>query len=104
MLRAIVAVLLILWLLGFVLHIAGGIIHLLAVIAAVVLIYDLIARKKPVGYRALVCATDGYRIFWEGNSPLAMDATNHLFKNLGSRFNPRRVLRLRSADDSLRSR
>ena len=49
MLRAIVAVLLILWLLGFVLHIAGGIIHLLVVIAAVVLIYDIVARKKPVG-------------------------------------------------------
>jgi hypothetical protein len=47
MLRAIVAVLLILWLLGFVLHLAGGIIHILAVIAVVVLIYDLIARKKP---------------------------------------------------------
>ncbi len=48
MLRAIVAVLLVLWLLGFVLHIAGGVIHLLAVIAVVVLIYDLIVRKKPV--------------------------------------------------------
>jgi hypothetical protein len=48
MLRAIVAVLLILWLLGFVLHIAGGVIHLLAVIAVVVLIYDLVAHKKPV--------------------------------------------------------
>jgi hypothetical protein len=45
MLRAIVAILLILWLLGFVLHIGGGIIHLLAVI---VLIYDLVIRKKPV--------------------------------------------------------
>jgi hypothetical protein len=49
MLRAIVAVLLILWLLGFVLHLAGGIIHILAVIAVVVLIYDLITRKKPIG-------------------------------------------------------
>ena len=48
MLRAIVAVLLVLWLLGFVLHIAGGVIHLLAVIAVVVLVYDLIVRKKPV--------------------------------------------------------
>jgi hypothetical protein len=48
MLRAIVAVLLILWLLGFVLHLAGGIIHILAVIAVAVLIYDLLARKKPV--------------------------------------------------------
>jgi Family of unknown function (DUF5670) len=48
MLRAIVAVLLILWLLGFVLHLAGGIIHILAVIAVAVLIYDLVAHKKPV--------------------------------------------------------
>ena len=48
MLRAIVAVLLILWLLGFMLHLAGGIIHILAVIAVAVLIYDLVARKKPV--------------------------------------------------------
>jgi len=48
MLRAIVAVLLILWLLGFMLNLAGGIIHILAVIAVVVLIYDLVARKKPV--------------------------------------------------------
>ena len=48
MLRAIVAVLLILWLLGFVLHLAGGIIHILAVIAVAVLIYDLVVRKKPV--------------------------------------------------------
>lgn len=48
MLRAIVAILLILWLLGFVLHLAGGIIHILAVIAVAVLIYDLVARKTPV--------------------------------------------------------
>jgi hypothetical protein len=46
MLRAIVAVLLILWLLGFVLHIAGGVIHVLAVIAVAVLIYDLVTRKR----------------------------------------------------------
>jgi hypothetical protein len=47
MLRAIVAILLILWLLGFVLHIAGGVIHLLAVIAVVVLVYDLVTGKRP---------------------------------------------------------
>jgi len=46
MLRAIVAVLLILWLLGFVLHIAGGVVHVLAVVAAAVLIYDLVTRKR----------------------------------------------------------
>jgi hypothetical protein len=44
MLRAIVAVLLILWLLGFSLHIAGGVIHLLIVVALIVFIFDLLAR------------------------------------------------------------
>jgi hypothetical protein len=46
MLRAIGAVLLILWLLGFVLHIAGGVVHVLAVVAVAVLIYDLVTRKR----------------------------------------------------------
>jgi hypothetical protein len=48
MLRTIVAVLLVLWLLGFVLHITGGVIHILVVIAVAVLIYDLVTRKKAV--------------------------------------------------------
>ena len=47
MLRAIIAVLLILWLLGFVLHIGGGVIHILAVIGVAVLIYDLVTGKRP---------------------------------------------------------
>lgn len=46
MLRAIIAILLILWLLGFSLHVAGGLIHLLIVVALVVLIFDLLARRK----------------------------------------------------------
>lgn len=46
MLRAVVAVLMILWLLGFVLHIAGSVIHLLAVVGVIVLIYDMATRKK----------------------------------------------------------
>jgi len=46
MLRAIVAVLLVLWLLGFSLHIAGSLIHLLVVVAVVVLIADLL-RHRP---------------------------------------------------------
>lgn len=46
MLRAIVAVFLILWLLGFVLHIAGGLIHLLVVVALVVLVIDFVSRKR----------------------------------------------------------
>jgi hypothetical protein len=46
MLRAIIAILLILWLLGFSLHVAGGLIHLLVVAALIVLILDLLARRK----------------------------------------------------------
>jgi len=46
MLRAIVAVLLIFWLLGFSLHVAGGLIHLLVVVALIVFIFDLLARRK----------------------------------------------------------
>lgn len=44
--RAIVAVLLIMWLLGFVLHIAGGLIHLLVVVAGVILIVDLLSSSR----------------------------------------------------------
>jgi hypothetical protein len=39
-------VLLVLWLLGFSLHIGGGLIHILIVIAVVVLIYNLIAGRR----------------------------------------------------------
>ena len=46
MLRAIVAVLLILWLLGFALHIAGALIHILVVVAIVVFIADLLRPKR----------------------------------------------------------
>ncbi|HTR68466.1 MAG TPA: lmo0937 family membrane protein [Terriglobales bacterium] len=46
MLRAIVAVLLILWLLGFVLHIAGSLIHLLVVVGLIVLVIDLVTRSR----------------------------------------------------------
>jgi hypothetical protein len=46
MLRAIVAVFLILWLLGFALHIAGNLIHLLVLVALIVLVVDSIARGR----------------------------------------------------------
>jgi threonine/homoserine/homoserine lactone efflux protein len=46
MLRAIVAVLPILWLLGFVLHIGGNVIHVLAVLGVAVLVYDAISARK----------------------------------------------------------
>jgi hypothetical protein len=48
MLWTIVAVLLILWLLGFSLHVGGGLIYLLLVAAAVVLIYNLVSGRRSV--------------------------------------------------------
>jgi Family of unknown function (DUF5670) len=45
---AIVAVLMILWLLGFGLHVAGSLIHLLLVVAVVVLIVDLLTGRRSV--------------------------------------------------------
>jgi Family of unknown function (DUF5670) len=45
---AIVTVLLILWLLGFSLHIAGSLIHLLLVVAIIVLIFDLVSGRRTV--------------------------------------------------------
>jgi hypothetical protein len=45
LLRALVAVLLILWLLGFALHIAGSLIHMLVVVALVVFVIDLGRRR-----------------------------------------------------------
>jgi hypothetical protein len=46
MLWTIFVVLLVLWLLGFSLHIGGGLIHILIVLAVVVLIYNLIAGRR----------------------------------------------------------
>ena len=43
---AVVVVLVVLWLLGLVVHIGGGLIHLLLVIALIVLIYNLITRSR----------------------------------------------------------
>jgi hypothetical protein len=42
----VVVVLFVLWLLGFLFHIAGGLIHILLIIAAIVLIYNLIAGGR----------------------------------------------------------
>jgi hypothetical protein len=48
MLWTIFIVLLILWLLGFSLHMAGGLIHLLLVVALVVLVINLVSgRRSP---------------------------------------------------------
>ena len=48
MLWTILAILLILWLLGFIAHIGGSFIHLLLVIAAVVLIYNLVTGRRTI--------------------------------------------------------
>ena len=48
MLWTIIILLLILWLLGFSLSIAGGFIHLLIVIALVLVVYDLFFRRRRV--------------------------------------------------------
>jgi len=46
MLWSILVVLVILWLLGFGLHVGGGLIHLLLVVAVVVLIYNLVSGRR----------------------------------------------------------
>jgi len=46
MLWTIFVILLIMWLLGFSLHVAGSLIHLLLVIAAIVLIVNLITGRR----------------------------------------------------------
>jgi hypothetical protein len=48
MLWTIFVVLLILWLLGFTFHIAGGLIHLLLVVAVVVLVINLLSGRRTV--------------------------------------------------------
>jgi hypothetical protein len=48
MLWTIVVILLVLWLLGFSLHIAGGLIHLLLVVAVVVVVIRLVTGNRAV--------------------------------------------------------
>ena len=49
MLWTIAVILLILWLLGFsVFHVAGGLIHILLVIALIVIVYRLVTGRRPV--------------------------------------------------------
>jgi len=43
---AIVVILVVLWLIGLLVHIGGGLIHLLLVIALIVLIYNLIVGSR----------------------------------------------------------
>lgn len=46
MLWTIFVILLVLWILGFSFHIAGGLIHLLLVVAVIVLIINLISGRR----------------------------------------------------------
>lgn len=48
MLWTIFVILLILWLLGFSLHIAGSLIHILLVIALIVLVINLVTGRRAV--------------------------------------------------------
>lgn len=46
LLWTIIVILFVLWLLGFLLHIGGGLIHLLLVIAVIVLIVNLVTGRR----------------------------------------------------------
>ena len=46
MIWTIFVVLLVLWLLGFTLNVGGGLIHLLLVVAVVVVLFNLITRRR----------------------------------------------------------
>jgi len=48
MLWTIFVVLLVLWLLGFSLHIAGGLIHILLVVAIIVVLFNLISGRRAL--------------------------------------------------------
>lgn len=48
MLYSIVAILVVLWLLGFTMNVGGGLIHTLLVIAAVVFVFNLLSGRSSV--------------------------------------------------------
>jgi hypothetical protein len=48
MILTIIAVLILLWLVGLLGHIGGGLIHLLLVVALIVFIYDHLVRRRGV--------------------------------------------------------
>jgi hypothetical protein len=48
MLWTIFVIVLILWLLGFSFHIAGGLIHLLLVVALIILIFNLVSGRRRI--------------------------------------------------------
>lgn len=48
MLWTVIVVLVVLWLLGFIAHIGGGLIHLLLLVAGVVFIFQLISGRRSL--------------------------------------------------------
>ncbi|SFS90509.1 hypothetical protein SAMN05421668_11652 [Halolactibacillus miurensis] len=46
MLWTIIGILLLIWLVGFVLDVAGGLVHILLVVALIVFIYNMITGRK----------------------------------------------------------
>ena len=48
MLWTVVGILLLLWVLGFAIHIGGGLIHLLLVVAVIVVIFQLISGRRAL--------------------------------------------------------
>ena len=48
MLWTVLVILLVLWLLGFICHVGGGMIHLLLVIAVIVLVVNLLQGRRSV--------------------------------------------------------
>ena len=48
MLWTILVILLVLWLVGFLGHVGGGMIHLLLVVAAIVLVINLVSGRRSV--------------------------------------------------------
>jgi hypothetical protein len=48
MLWTIIVVLFILWLLGFTMHVGGGLIHILLVLAVIVLIFNLLSGRRGI--------------------------------------------------------
>jgi hypothetical protein len=48
MLWTVLVILLVLWLLGFSLHVGGGLIHILLVVAVVVLIFNLVSGRRGI--------------------------------------------------------
>jgi hypothetical protein len=48
MIWTLIVVLVVLWLLGFSLNVAGGLIHLLLVLALIVLLYQLLTGRRSV--------------------------------------------------------